>query len=163
MRSFAIILILCCAAAAQSSPEQKAPAKPPLRHEEQLVVTGSYDAVPLEETDRSVDTLPVGGSPVSYRNWVDVLEQDPSLDVQQRAPGTSADLSIRGSTFGETLILVNGLRLNDMQTGHNNLDIPFPFEAVQRVEVLKGAGSTMYGSDAMGGAVNFITSVPEHT
>jgi iron complex outermembrane receptor protein len=59
------------------------------------------------------------------------------------------------------LILVNGLRLNDMQTGHNDLDLPFPFESVQRVEVLKGAGSTLYGSDAMGGAVNFITAVPD--
>jgi iron complex outermembrane receptor protein len=167
MKSFAILLVLIvlsCAALAQSSPGQQAPTtSTPPRHDEQLVVTGSYDAVPLEETDRSVDTLPVGGSPVSYRNWVDVLEQDPSLDVQQRAPGTSADISIRGATFGEALILVNGLRLNDVQTGHNNLDIPFPFEAVQRVEVLKGAGSTMYGSDAMGGAVNFITAAPEHT
>ena len=58
---------------------------------------------------------------------------------------------------------MNGLRLNDTQTGHNNLDIPFPFESVQRVEVLKGAGSTLYGSDAMGGAVNFITAVPDHS
>jgi iron complex outermembrane receptor protein len=164
MKSFAILLLLSCAALAQSSPQQNTPTtSTPPRHDEQLVVTGSYDAVPLEETDRSVDTLPVGGSPVSYRNWVDVLEQDPSLDVQQRAPGVSADLSIRGATFGETLILVNGLRLNDVQTGHNNLDIPFPFESVERVEVLKGAGSTMYGSDAMGGAVNFITRTPEYT
>ncbi len=57
-------------------------------------------------------------------------------------------------------ILVNGLRLNDVQTGHNNLDLPFPFAAVERIEVLKGAGSTLYGSDAMGGAVNFITAIP---
>jgi iron complex outermembrane receptor protein len=90
-----------------------------------------------------------------------VLEQDPSLDVQQRAPGTSVDISIRGATFEETLILVNGLRLNDPQTGHNNLDIPFPFESVERIEVLKGAGSTLYGADAMSGAVNFITRVPD--
>jgi len=164
MRSLVILLALSCAALAQNSPEQTAPASNTVpRHEEQIVVTGSYDAIPLEETDRSVSTVQVGQSPVAYRNWVDVLEQDPSLDVQQRAPGTSADISIRGATFGETLTLVNGLRLNDVQTGHNNLDIPFPFESVQRVEVLKGAGSTMYGSDAMGGAVNFITGSPEHT
>jgi iron complex outermembrane receptor protein len=156
--------MLSCAALAQSAPDANS-ANPPKarlpRHEEQVVVTGSYGEVPLEEADRSVSAIAVEQSPAEYRNWADVLEQDPSLDVQQRAPGTSADLSIRGSTFGETLILVNGLRLNDVQTGHNNLDIPFPFESVQRVEVLKGAGSTIYGSDAMGGAVNFITAVPE--
>jgi len=117
----------------------------------------------MEEANRSVSTIEVDQSPTSYRNWVDVLKQDSSVDVQQRAPGTQADLSIRGSTFGQTLILVNGLRLNDAQTGHNNLDIPFPFESVQRVEVLRGSGSTLYGSDAMGGVVNFITAVPETT
>ena len=143
---------------AAPSSNTKQPALP--RHDEQLVVTGSYAAVPMEETDRSVSTIPVEQSPVVFRNWADALEQEPSLDVQQRAPGTSADLSIRGATFGESLILVNGLRLNDVQTGHNNLDLPFPFAAVERIEVLKGAGSTLYGSDAMGGAVNFITAVP---
>jgi iron complex outermembrane receptor protein len=164
MKHVLFVAVLSCAALAQTTPNSNAPANTTNsvpRHEEQLVVTGSYDVVPLEETDRSVSTINVGQSPSSYRNWADVLQQDPSLDVQQRAPGTSADISIRGSSFGETLILVNGLRLNDVQTGHNNLDIPFPFESVQRVEVLKGSGSTLYGSDAMGGAVNFITAIPE--
>ena len=118
-------------------------------------------AVPLEDTDRSVSVIEVGQSPTVYRNWADALEQDSSVDVQERAPGTSADISIRGTSFEETLILVNGLRLNDAQTGHNNLDLTFPFESVQRIEVLKGAGSTLYGPDAMGGVVNFITGVPD--
>jgi iron complex outermembrane receptor protein len=168
MRTAVVVLIFAWVAlpqsVAQSTPEANPPDRSHVqlpRHDEQVVVTGSYGAVPLEETDRSVSAIDVDQSPSVYRNWVDVLEQDPSLDVQQRSPGTSADLSIRGSTFEETLILVNGLRLNDAQTGHNNLDIPFPFESVQRVEVLKGAGSTIYGSDAMGGVVNFITAVPE--
>jgi len=162
MRKIAIIFVLSCAALAQTAPNANPAAPTTLpRHDEQIVVTGSYGAVPLEETDRSVNLVDVGQSSSVYRNWADALEQDSSLDVQQRAPGTSADLSIRGTTFEETLILVNGLRLNDVQTGHNNLDIPFPFESVQRIEVLKGAGSTLYGSDAMGGAVNFITAVPE--
>ncbi|MGA3126853.1 MAG: TonB-dependent receptor [Candidatus Korobacteraceae bacterium] len=166
MRSLFAVLVLgcamCCAARAQSVPDTRAASSTTLpRREEQIVVTGSYGAVPLEETDRSVNLVEAGQSSSVYRNWADALEQDSSLDVQQRAPGTSADLSIRGATFEETLILVNGLRLNDVQTGHNNLDIPFPFESVQRIELLKGAGSTLYGSDAMGGAVNFITAVPE--
>ena len=164
MRKIAIIFVLSCAALAQTAPNANPAAPTTLpRHDEQIVVTGSYGAVPLEETDRSVNLVDVGQSSSVYRNWADALEQDSSLDVQQRAPGTSADLSIRGTTFEETLILVNGLRLNDVQTGHNNLDIPFPFESVQRIEVLKGAGSTLYGSDAMGGAVNFITAVPENS
>jgi len=169
VKRLALIFVLQCAvlqcpALAQNTTPANPPSTPaPPRHDEQVVVTGSYDAIPLEEADRSVDSLAVGQSPAGYRSWADVLEQDPSLDVQQRVPGMQADLSVRGSTFEETLILVNGLRLNDVQTGHNNLDIPFPFESVERIEVMKGAGSTLYGSDAMGGAVNFITGVPQHT
>ncbi len=164
MRSVFLVFLLSCAALAQTAPEQKTPDNSPGKlptQQEQVVVTGSYGAVPLEETDRSVNVIQVGQSSSEYRSWVDALEQDSSIDVQQRVPGTEADISIRGSTFEETLILVNGLRMNDVQTGHNNLDLTFPFESVQRIEVLKGAGSTLYGSDAMGGAVNFITAVPE--
>ena len=164
MKTIFTVLVLSCAALAQSAPDSNPAPQPALPHpQEQVVVTGSYGAVPLEETDRSVSVVEVGQSPSEYRSLVDALEQDSSLDVQQRVPGMEADVSIRGMTFEEVLMLVNGLRLNDVQTGHNNLDIPFPFESVQRIEVLKGAGSTLYGSDAMGGAINFITSVPDTT
>ncbi len=94
---------------------------------------------------------------------MDVLASVPSVDLRQRSPGVQADLSIRGSSFGQTLVLVDGLRLNDAQTAHNNLDLPFPFEAIERIEVLEGTGSTIYGADAVGGAVNFITAAPVKT
>jgi iron complex outermembrane receptor protein len=90
---------------------------------------------------------------------IDYLQFDPSIDLQQRAAdGVQADLTILGSTFAETLVLLNGLRINDAQTAHHDMDIPIPLEAISRIEVLHGAGSTFYGSDAMGGAVNFVTS-----
>lgn len=150
MRPFtlAFSLLLGFHAAAQTSQQQ------------QVVVTGTYTPVPLDEVDRTVNTLSIGQSPAVFRNVMDALQSDPAVDVQQRAPGIQGDLSIRGSTFGETLVLVNGLRLNDAQTAHNNLDLPFPFEAIQRIEVLEGTGSTLYGADALGGAVNFITAPP---
>src|ERR1017187_9317098 len=85
-------------------------------------------------------------------------------DLRQRAAdGVQADLSIRGSSFGQTLVLLNGQRMNDAQSGHHDMDIPVPLEAVSRVEVLRGSGSTMYGSDAVAGAVNIITTPPEGT
>ena len=71
-----------------------------------------------------------------------------------------ADLSIRGTTFEQSLILVNGLRVNDPETGHLNLDIPVPLDAVTRIDILHGSGSTFYGSDAIGGAVNLLTGEP---
>jgi iron complex outermembrane receptor protein len=93
---------------------------------------------------------------------VDLLQQDPSLDLQERAPdGVQTDLSIRGANFEQTLVLLNGQRLNDVQTGHHDMDIPVPLDSVERVEVLRGSGSAMYGSDASGGVINVITAPPE--
>ncbi|MBV9306734.1 MAG: TonB-dependent receptor [Acidobacteriaceae bacterium] len=140
--------------------QQSSPSATVAKHQEQVVVTGTYAPIPLDEADRTVDSIPIGQSPTVFRNAMDALQSNPSVDVQQRAPGVQGDLSIRGSSFGQTLVLVNGLRLNDAQTAHNNLDLPFPFEAVQRIEVLEGSGSTLYGSDALGGVVNFITAAP---
>jgi iron complex outermembrane receptor protein len=74
-----------------------------------------------------------------------------------------ADLSIRGSGIGETLVLLNGQRINDPQTAHHDMDIPVPLEAVARIETMRGSGSTMYGSDAAGGVVNIVTEKPERT
>jgi outer membrane cobalamin receptor len=126
---------------------------------EVVVVTGTFVPSPLSENDRSVQSLDTQENPLLFGATVDYLRLDPTVDLQERAPdGVQSDLSILGSTFAETLVLLNGLRLNDAQTSHHDLDIPVPLEAISRVEVLHGAGSTFYGDDAMGGAVNFITA-----
>lgn len=127
-----------------------------------VVVTGTYEPVPLEEADRAVRSLPVREQRLLLNTISDLLKLDPSLDLQERgANGVQADLSIRGATYGQTLVLMNGRRLNDPQTGHHSLDLPVPLESVERVEVLKGAGSSIYGSDAIGGVVNLIARPPE--
>jgi outer membrane cobalamin receptor len=126
---------------------------------ETVAVTGTFVPVPLSENDRSVELFDTRENPLLFNSAVDYLQSDPTIDLQQRAPnGVQADLSILGSTFAETLVLLNGLRMNDAQTAHHDMDIPVPLEAISRIEVLHGAGSTLYGSDAMGGAVNFITA-----
>lgn len=132
-----------------------------VRHDE-IVVTGTAGPVPLEEADRSVAVLPVAGDAPLSSALVDFLRLDPSVDVRARAPGgIQTDVSIRGASFGQALVLVDGHRLNDAQTGHHNMDIPVPMEAVERIEILRGSGSTLYGSDAIGGVVNVITRKPE--
>ena len=128
-----------------------------------VVVTGTWSPVPLEEADRPVLLLPVdSGTLLLSSSWNDLLRLNPSLDLQQRAPnGVLSDLSIRGASFGQTLVLLNGLRMNDPQTGHFNMNLPVPLDAVERIEVLQGTGSLFYGSDAVGGVVNVITAAPE--
>ncbi|HEX8927142.1 MAG TPA: TonB-dependent receptor, partial [Terriglobales bacterium] len=162
--SSALVFAQTPAPAPQSSAQQQSAAQQSTKpkHSEEIVVTGTYQPLPLDEVDRDVSIIDIGQTPTIYRNWVDVLRTDPSVDIQQRAPGVQGDLSLRGSTFGQVLVLVNGVRVNDVQTGHHNLDLPIPFESMQRVEVLHGSGSTLYGSDAVGGAVNFITAPASH-
>ncbi len=151
-----LLLLAALAGSAQTGPTQ--PVEP---RRDTIVVTGSFEPVPLEEADRAVSSLEVEDRKLLANTVVDFLQLDPSLDVRRRAPdGIQSDLSIRGGTFGQTLILLDGIRLNDAQSGHHNMDFPAPLEALSRIEVLKGSGSTLYGSDAVGGVVNFITRRP---
>ena len=136
--------------------------EPPGIHKESIVVTGTYEPIPLDEADRSISSFSVPELRPVSNSLADFLRLDSSLDLRERAPNlVQGDLSIRGATFGQTLVLLDGLRLNDAQTGHFNLDVPVPLDTMDRVEVLKGSGSTMYGSDAVGGVVNLVTRRPE--
>ena len=135
---------------------------PPPKKVEVVVVTGYFEPIPLEEADRAVRSIDVRNLELVSNTFADFLRLDSSLDLRQRAAGgLQSDLTIRGGSFGQTLILLDGLRLNDAQSGHHNLDIPVPVESIEKVEILKGSGSTRYGSDAVGGVVNFITRAPE--
>ncbi|HUA60318.1 MAG TPA: TonB-dependent receptor [Verrucomicrobiae bacterium] len=126
------------------------------------MVTGTFEPVPLDESDRSVSVLSVRDWTLLLNTLPDVLRLDPSIDLQARAPdGVQNDLSIRGSTFGQTLVLLNGQRLDDVQSGHHDMDIPVPLDSIERVEVLRGSGSAFYGSDASGGVINILTAPPE--
>jgi outer membrane cobalamin receptor len=128
---------------------------------ESITVTTTLEPLPLAESDRSVNILSPRDQPLVSNSVVDLLRQDPSLNLQARAAnGVQADLSLRGTTFEQSLILLNGLRINDPETGHLNLDLPIPLDAVTRIDILHGSGSTFYGSDAIGGAVNLLTQPP---
>ena len=74
--------------------------------------------------------------------------------------GVQADIGIRGGTFEQSLILVNGVKMIDPQTGHHSLNLPMNFDNIERIEVLKGPGARIYGQNAFSGAVNFITRIP---
>ena len=169
MRVFRIICLaaslllngLSAIAQKDSAPADQKKIKAP---EETVVVTGTFAPTPASEIDRSVTVVEAGPARPLYNNWVDLLELVPSVDLRQRAPGNiQGDLSIRGSGFGETLVLLNGFRMDDAQTGHHDMDLPVPSTSVERIEVMRGAGSALYGSDAMAGSVNVITARPEHS
>jgi iron complex outermembrane receptor protein len=142
--------------AAQNPPYDKTAGPAPLQ--QTIVVTGSWDPVPLEEVDRSVNAYSLRDSFLLFGSLTDAFSLDSSVQVQGRAPnGVQGDLSIRGGNFQQTLFLLDGIRLSDAQSAHHDLDIPVPLDAVDRIEILRGAGSTLYGSEAVAGVVNVVT------
>jgi len=133
----------------------------PVSITQSVQVTTTAEPLPLAESNRSVQVIQPREALPGTDSVVDLLRTDPSLNLQARAgEGVQADLAIRGTTFEQSLVLVNGLRVDDPETGHLNLDIPVPLDAITRVDVLHGSGSTFYGSDAIGGAVNLLTEAP---
>jgi len=128
-----------------------------------VVITGTRIPRPASLILRNVsiiDSDEINSSPV--HSVTEVLKYAPGVDLQERGPyGVQADLGVRGATFQQVLILLDGVRMNDPQTGHHNLDLPINLEDLERIEVLHGHGSSLYGADAFGGVINFITKAPE--
>lgn len=94
----------------------------------------------------------------------EILVQHAGVDIRQRgANGVQADIGLRGSTFDQVLILLNGVRMSDAQTGHNSLNIPVDVSAIERIEIIKGAGARVYGQNSLAGVVNIITKNPKKT
>lgn len=126
---------------------------------ETVVVTGSVSPDALGSLGRTIVIITredLARLPVSTP--IDALRLVPSVEVRERGPrGVQADFAIRGAGFGQALVLVNGARLNDAQSGHHNGDLPVSLLDVERIEVLLGGGASVHGADAVGGAINVIT------
>jgi len=128
------------------------------------VVLGSPVPVPLAESSASVVVLPVEDKALTLESPQDLLRQDSSVFLEERgAGGGQTDLILRGGTFEQALVLLNGFRIDDSQTAHHNLDLPIPLDAMDSIEVLHGAGSTLHGEDALSGVVDFLTAAPSAT
>jgi iron complex outermembrane receptor protein len=144
----AALLLLCAA-----------PAHPQTPYRQTVVVTAATAPVELGSITRTmtiitreqIDALPA-------HTIADVVRLASSVDVRARGvQGVQTDFAIRGANFGQMLVLVDGVRLNDAQSGHHNGDIPVPLDAVERIEILQGPGSAIFGADAFGGTINVIT------
>lgn len=93
----------------------------------------------------------------------DLLHYYAGVDIRNRgAHGIQADAGIRGSTFDQVLILINGIKISDPQTGHHSLNLPVDLESIERIEVLKGPASRVFGQNAFAGAINIITRHVDH-
>lgn len=126
---------------------------------EPIIVTGTR--IPTSQSQslrhiRVIEREELISAPI--HSVAEALEYATGVEVNERAPfGVSCDLSIRGSNFQGVLVLIDGMRVNNPQTGHHHLDIPLGLADIERIEVIGGHGSSIYGPDAAGGTVNIIT------
>lgn len=88
----------------------------------------------------------------------DVLKLTAGIDVRQRGSfGFQTDISIDGGTFDQITILINGVPINNPQTGHNAAEFPLNLSDIERIEILEGAAARVFGSQAFSGAINVVT------
>lgn len=126
---------------------------------DEVVVTSSRAPLNLSDLTRSVVVItPSDIKEMPVNSMQDILQYVSGLDLKQRGvEGVQSDISVRGGSFEQTLVLIDGIKVSDPQTGHHNLNLPFSVDNIERIEVLKGQGSSIYGPNAFSGIVNIIT------
>ena len=125
----------------------------------EFVVSAQRSPTDPTRTGRNViiiDRLQIESAPV--QSIAELLEYTGNVDIRQRGPqGVQSDVSIRGGSFDQVLILLNGVKLADPQTGHHSMNLPIDLTQVERIEIVKGGGSRVLGPNAFAGAINIIT------
>jgi outer membrane cobalamin receptor len=118
-------------------------------------LNGNYGRDVQVITKKDIQSLPV-------RSVNELLSYVSGLDIRERGPfGAQADLSMMGAGFEQCLILINGVPMRDPQTGHHMLNLPVDISQIDRIEVMNGTAGRIYGSNALAGAINIITSTPK--
>ncbi|MBQ2501216.1 MAG: TonB-dependent receptor [Bacteroidales bacterium] len=130
---------------------------------ESISVTGSRVPLTLNQSARMVtvlDSVALSTMPANSIN--DLLKFAVGVDVRQRGVmGMQTDISIRGGTFDQIAILLNGVSISDPQTGHNAGDFPVDISEIDRIEILEGPAARAYGTSSLLGAVNIVTKTHE--
>ena len=126
---------------------------------EEVEVTSSRAPLTLGQSARLVTVLDreaIAATPAQSVN--DLLKLAAGVDVRQRGPiGAQTDISVRGGTNEQITILLNGININDPQTGHNAADFPVDISEIERIEVLEGPAGRVYGTSSLVGAINIVT------
>ena len=126
---------------------------------EEVSVTGSRAPLTKSQAARMVTVLDrqeIAQAPVQSIN--DLLKYAVGVDVRQRgAIGAQTDVSVRGGTMDQIIVLLNGINICDPQTGHNVMDLPVDLSDIIRIEVIEGPAGRIYGSSSLVGAINIVT------
>ena len=126
---------------------------------DEVVINSGRILIPFSDENRNliiIDSIFLNNS--SAKNLSEILQQVIGVDIRRRGnDDIQSDLYIRGGSFDQTLLLINGIKVEDSQTGHHQMNLSVPIDLIDKIEILKGPGSRIFGMNAFNGAVNIIT------
>ena len=126
---------------------------------DEVVINSGRILIPFSDENRNliiIDSIFLNNS--SAKNLSEILQQVIGVDIRRRGnDDIQSDLYIRGGSFDQTLLLINGIKVEDSQTGHHQMNLSVPINLIDKIEILKGPGSRIFGMNAFNGAVNIIT------
>ena len=146
-------LLVCSITASAQENEQKTDTL------KEVVISSSRIDLPFKENSRTIQIVTAEDiKKLGITNVADALQQLAGIDVRrQGVNGMQADLYIRGGGFDQTLLLIDGIKVDDPQTGHHTMNLALPIEVIKRIEVIKGPAARVFGQNAFTGAVNIVT------
>ena len=126
---------------------------------DEVIINSGRILIPFSDENRNliiIDSVFLNNS--SAKNLSEILQQVIGVDIRRRGnDDIQSDLYIRGGSFDQTLLLINGIKVEDSQTGHHQMNLSVPTNLIDKIEILKGPGSRIFGMNAFNGAVNIIT------
>ena len=126
---------------------------------DEVVITSSRIDIPFSENSRTITVISAKEIQSSgASNITDLLQQVAGVDIRRRGTvGMQSDLYIRGGSFDQTLLLIDGIKVEDSQTGHHTMNMALPLEVIERIEIIKGPAARIFGQNAFTGAINIVT------
>ena len=125
----------------------------------EIIITSTRIELPFKKDSRTMTIINAETIQNSAAtNVADLLQQVVGVDIRRRGTGgAQADLYIRGGGFDQTLLLIDGIKMDDAQTGHHSLNAALPIEVIERIEIIKGPAARVFGQNAFTGAINIVT------